>query len=242
MRLTLSTLIGMSLGVVATPTYRYPAPRAQYLDNACVPKNSRNIDAVCAAVPSPFPAWSQLPEQTTMPDPFLPLGYTTTSNAGNDSLAAFSQAVMSGKAKGRIQTPGEWSSCRQPEILKMLQEYQYGYYPDHSQENVTATRSGNTVNISVSAGGKTGKFAATLQLPTGANKTAPVPVVINIGGMDNQPYLSAGIAIVGFDYISVAADNNSKTGAFWSIYSGRDIGKLGPFVRRKRVIGQDGKH
>jgi hypothetical protein len=48
--------------------------------------------------------------------------------------------------------------------------------------------------------------------------------VIEIGGMDNTPYLQAGIAIVGFDYTTVAADSNAKTGAFWSIYNGRDIG------------------
>lgn len=101
----------------------------------------------------------------------------------------------------------------------------YGYYPDHSQETVKATRSGNTVNIEVTAGGKTGKFSATLALPS----TKPAPVVINIGGMSNQPYLQAGIAVVGFDYTSVAADSNSKTGAFWSIYNGKDIGTPLPY-------------
>jgi len=80
------------------------------------------------------------------------------------------------------------------------------------------------VNIEVTAGGKTGKFSATLSLPSGASASKPAPVVINIGGMSNQPYLQAGIAIVGFDYTRVAADSNSKTGAFWDVYKGRDIG------------------
>ncbi|KAL1867353.1 hypothetical protein VTK73DRAFT_4200 [Phialemonium thermophilum] len=133
---------------------------------------------------------------------------------------------MTGKGKNRIQTPEEWYQCRQPEILQMLQEYQYGYYPDHSQEKVEATRSGNTVNIAVTAGGKTGKFRATISLPSGASATKPAPVVINIGGMQNQPYLSAGIAIAQFDYTSVAADSNAKTGAFWDVYKGKDIGVL----------------
>lgn len=179
----------------------------------------------CATIPSPFPQWSQFPQQTTLPDPFLPLGFTTTDNAGSQSAAAFAQDVMTGKGKNRVQTPEEWYQCRQPEIVNMLQEYQYGYYPDHSQETVTATRSGNTVSISVTASGKTGKFSATVKLPTGASQSAPAPVVINIGGMQDQPYLQAGIAVVGFDYTSVAADSNSKTGAFWSIYNGRDIGE-----------------
>ncbi|KAI1169598.1 carbohydrate esterase family 15 protein [Nemania sp. FL0916] len=182
--------------------------------------------AACAPVPSPskYPTWSQLPLQTTVPDPFLPLAYTTTDNAAGS--ASFAQDVMTGKGKNRIQTPEEWLRCRQPEIVGLLQEYQYGYYPDHSLETVKATRSGNTVNIEVTAGGRTGKFSATLALPSGASASKPAPVVINIGGMNNQPYLQAGIAIVGFDYTRVAADSNAKTGAFWDVYNGRDIGVL----------------
>ncbi|KAI0109007.1 carbohydrate esterase family 15 protein [Nemania sp. FL0031] len=194
-----------------------------------VPNHQDNVEprqATCAPVPSAgkYPTWSQLPLQTTMPDPFLPLAYTTTDNAAGSS--SFAQDVMSGKGKNRIQTPEEWYQCRQPEIIQMLQEYQYGYYPDHSQETVKSTRSGNTVNIEVTAGGKTGKFSATLALPSGASSSKPAPVVINIGGMSNQPYLQAGIAIVGFDYTRVASDSNAKTGAFFDIYSGRDIGSL----------------
>ncbi len=89
---------------------------------------------------------------------------------------------------------------------------------------VLPTRSGTTVNVQVTAGGKTGKFRATLALPSGASATKKAPVVINIGGMQNAPYLSAGIAVVGFDYTSVAADSNTKSGAFWDVYKGRDIG------------------
>ncbi|KAI0975469.1 hypothetical protein F4678DRAFT_485101 [Xylaria arbuscula] len=197
---------------------------------AVVPSHTENIDtrqaAACAPVPSPskYPTWSQLPLQTTMPDPFLPLAYTTTDNANGSTT--FAQDVMSGKGKNRIQTAEEWYRCRQPEILQLLQEYQYGYYPDHSQETVKSSRSGNTVNIEVTAGGKTGKFSATLSLPSGASSSKPAPVVINIGGMSNQPYLAAGIAIVGFDYTRVASDSTAKTGAFFDVYGGRDIGSL----------------
>jgi len=182
--------------------------------------SARNTSEVqCVPIPSPFPTYSQLPDQPTMPDPFLPLKYTMTDSP-NFSL----QNVLTGKGEHRVQTAEEWYKCRQPEILQMLQEYQFGYYPDHSQETVTATRSGNTVNIQITAGGKTGKFKATMSLPTGASATKKAPVVINIGGMQNAPYLAAGIAVVGFDYTSVAADSNAKSGAFWDIYKGKDIG------------------
>jgi hypothetical protein len=194
---------------------------------AALPLESRqasgNGTIQCAPIPSPFPTWQQLPQQSSLPDPFLPLRYTTTDNAGGSST--FARDVMTGKGKNRVQTREEWYQCRQPEIVRMLQEYQYGYYPDHSQEKVEATRSGNTLNIAVTAGGKTGRFRATITLPSGASAAKPAPVVINIGGMQNQPYLSAGIAIAQFDYTSVAPDSNSKSGAFWSIYNGQDIGK-----------------
>lgn len=176
------------------------------------------LPCASAFAPSKYPTWQKLPTQTTLPDPFLPLSKTTT-DSGNTAAD-----VMSGRATGRISSPEEWYQCRQPEILNMLQEYQYGYYPDHAQETVKATRSGTTINIEVSAGGKTGKFKATLALPSGSSISAKAPVVINIGGMQNQPYLQAGIAVVGFDYTSVAADSNAKTGAFWDVYKGRDIG------------------
>lgn len=213
------TSISLSTGVLlaARGAYALPSPQA--------PSGNATAAITCATVPSPFPMWSDLPQQSTMPDPFLPLQYTTNNNEGSQSASAFAQAVMTGKGQGRVQTPEEWYQCRQPEIVKMLQEYQFGYYPDHSLEKVEATRSGNTINIAVTADGKTGKFKATLTLPSGASKDKPAPVVINIGGMQNQPYLSSGIAIVGFDYTSVAADSNSKTGAFWDIYKSRDIGE-----------------
>ncbi|KAK0732368.1 hypothetical protein B0T21DRAFT_412548 [Apiosordaria backusii] len=159
----------------------------------------------CAPLPSPFPTWQQLPLQSSLPDPFLPLKYTTTDNAAGSS--SFARDVMTGNAPNRIKSRAEWYECRQPEILQLLQEYQFGYYPDPAQEKVEATRSGTTLQITVTGPqNKRGSFRATIQLPSGASSSRPAPVVINIGGMQNQP--------------------NSKTGAFWSIYNGRDIGVL----------------
>ncbi|KAK4187917.1 hypothetical protein QBC35DRAFT_217567 [Podospora australis] len=179
----------------------------------------------CPPIPSPFPTWQQLPAQSSLPDPFLPLKYTTTDNASGSST--FARDVMTGKAPGRISSREAWYQCRQPEILQMLQEYQFGYYPDPSLEKVDATRSGNTLSITVTGpSNKKGSFKATITLPSGASTSKKAPVVINIGGMSNQPYLSAGIAIAQFDYTSVSPDSNSKTGAFWNIYNGRDIGVL----------------
>ncbi|KAF1835246.1 hypothetical protein BDW02DRAFT_638778 [Decorospora gaudefroyi] len=157
-------------------------------------------NVTCPATPDPMPRAAAFPSVRTMPDPFLYLD-----------------------GKSRVQSIDEWRRCRQPEILKLLQEYQYGYYPDHSQEKVSATRNGNSLTVTVAVGGKTASIAASLNLPGG---NGPFPVVISIGGMDTRSYTNAGIAVVTFDYYRVAADSNSKSGAFWTLYNGRDIGVL----------------
>jgi hypothetical protein len=157
------------------------------------------INIICPATPNPMPKAAGFPSVKTMPDPFLYLD-----------------------GKTRVQSEDEWLQCRQPEILKLLQEYQYGYYPDHKQETVSAMRSGNTLTVAVTTGGKTASIAASLNLPSGKG---PFPVVISIGGMDMKSYTNAGVAVVTFDYTRVAADNNSKSGSFWTLYSGRDVGR-----------------
>ncbi|KAJ4348027.1 uncharacterized protein N0V89_009399 [Didymosphaeria variabile] len=160
----------------------------------------RQENVTCPTTPNPMPKAADLPAVKTMPDPFL---------------------YLDGKTK--VKSKDEWYQCRQPEIMKLLQEYQYGYYPDHSQETVTATRSGTKLDVTIAAGGKSATISATLNLPSGSG---PFPVVIAIGGIDNNSYLKAGIAVVTFDYGKVAADSNSKTGSFWTLYNGKDIGVL----------------
>lgn len=176
--------------------------------------SAQNI--TCPATPSPWPSAASFSQLSTLPDPFTYLD-----------------------GKTRVKSVAEWYACRQPEIMRMVQQYQYGTYPDHSAETVTATKNGNSLSISVAAGGKTAQFSAQVNLPSGASSSNPAPVVMAIGGIDNNAYLKQGVAVVTFDYTSVAADSNSKTGAFWSLYNGRDIGsffqKL-PFYHKTRGL------
>ena len=162
----------------------------------------RQENVTCPTTPNPMPKAAQLPIVKTMPDPFLYLD-----------------------GKSRVKSKEEWYQCRQPEILKLLQEYQYGYYPDRSQETVTATRSGAKLDVKITSGEKSTTISATINLPSGSG---PFPVIIAIGGIDNNVYLKAGIAVVAFDYSKVAADSSTKTGSFWTLYSGRDIGARSP--------------
>ena len=169
--------------------------------HAHIISSTQAANITCAVTPSPLPKAASFPKMSTLPDPFTYLD-----------------------GKTRVASIDEWYQCRQPEIVKFLQEYQYGYYPDHSLEKVTATRSGNSVTINVAAGSKTSSFKATINLPSGSTSLAPAPVVIAIGGIDNNAYLKQGVAVVTFDYTTVSPDSNSKTGAFWALYNGRDIG------------------
>lgn len=188
------------IALLSLPATIYGAPAAGSMYARIfdlLPQRSGNI--TCPATPNPMPKAAAFPAVKTMPDPFLYLD-----------------------GKTRVQSKDEWYQCRQPEIMKLLQEYQYGYYPDHSQETVTATRSGTKLDVTIAAGGKSATISATLNLPSGSG---PFPVVIAIGGIDNKAYTGAGIAVVTFDYGKVAADSNSKTGSFWTLYNGKDIGQ-----------------
>ena len=191
MRTTSFALLALAVTSYAAPLENTEIERLLHL----LP---RQANVTCPATPNPMPKAAAFPSVETMLDPFLYLDDNT-----------------------RGQSKDEWIQCRQPEILKLLQEYQYGYYPDHSQEIVSSTRNGNTLTVTVTAAGKTASIAATLNLPNGSG---PFPVVISIGGMDNKAYTNAGIAVVTFDYTKVAADSNSKTGSFWTLYNGKDIG------------------
>ncbi|KAF2015351.1 carbohydrate esterase family 15 protein, partial [Aaosphaeria arxii CBS 175.79] len=193
MRFEIPTLIALA----ATSAHAFPTAPADILE--LLPRQGAG-NITCPATPNPMPKAADLPAVKTMPDPFLYLD-----------------------GKTRVQSKEEWLACRQPEIMKLLQEYQYGYYPDHSLETVTATRSGTKLDVTVAVGGKSATISATLNLPSGSGK---FPVVISIGGMDTKAYTAAGIAVVTFDYGKVAADSNSKSGSFWTLYSGKDIGVL----------------
>ncbi|KAL5498115.1 hypothetical protein ACEPAH_2245 [Sanghuangporus vaninii] len=154
-------------------------------------------------LPRRLPAPTDLPIVESLPDPFK----------------FFNDAPL--------RSPEEWA-CRRAELMTLMQEYMYGYYPDHSLERIHATRNGNSINITVSVGRRTSTFSATITLPTSVNasRKAPVPVVINTDPVNNTVFLGSGIALASFNVGDVAADSVNASGAFWDLYSGRDIGVI----------------
>lgn len=153
----------------------------------------------CPTLPSPLPSASALPIIPDLPNPWQ---------------------FFDGSP---VKSTEDWA-CRKAELKILVQEYLYGYYPDHSKEVVTSTRVGDTVFVKVTAGGKSGTFNATLTFPNNTSRGHPVPVMIDTGGVDTNVFLGSGVALATFNPSDVAADSTTPGGAFWDIYSGRDIG------------------
>ncbi|EJD04751.1 uncharacterized protein FOMMEDRAFT_187173 [Fomitiporia mediterranea MF3/22] len=157
----------------------------------------------CSSLPNPLPFPTDLPIIEALPNPF--------KFFNNES----------------VRSPEDWE-CRRAELKTLVQEYMYGYYPNHSLEHVTATRNGSQITINISVGENSTSFGATLSMPTSVNATpkAPVPVVISTDPVNNTVFLGSGIALATFSVNDVAADNIVPGGAFWDLYSGRDIGVI----------------
>lgn len=156
--------------------------------------------AACRALPNPLPPALSYPDIEDLPNPWQCFDGTPLKSAA------------------------DWPS-RKAQIMTLVQENFYGYYPDHKLERVHATRSGNSINITVEALGKTTSFNATLDLPSGASPRRRVPVVISAGALDNSVFLGSGVGLVFYDTNLVAADSPVPGGAFWDLYAGRDIGE-----------------
>ncbi|KAI0656205.1 hypothetical protein C8Q70DRAFT_1012670 [Cubamyces menziesii] len=102
--------------------------------------------------------------------------------------------------------------CRREELMVLVQQYVYGFYPDHSREQVHA-------------------FNADVLFPPEMGRGERVPVVITTGPTDLVPanttsFLESGVAVAQFDVNTVANDSYTRIGAFWDLYSDRDIGVM----------------
>ena len=192
----------------------------------------------CAPALQSFPTWDKWPKQSSLPDPFLPPSYMTLDNAESNP-DNFTQNIMNGRGPKRVTTREEWYQCQQPQLIQLLQEYLYGNYPDHSQETVEVLRYGNTMTINVTAGGKTGSFSARLSIPSSSSRKGPFPAMIFMGAPNygrEGYYTSNGYILAEIIAEEIASEMN-KTGAFWDIYGGRDIGaSRGPPNARRRGI------
>ncbi len=106
----------------------------------------------------------------------------------------------------------DWN-CRREEINKAMQAYIYGENP--APEKVEANYSGNTLEITVSYGGKSISFDLDI---SGGDPQNPKPLLLKYGGFGSLPGLPNGIVSATMPINDIAADATSSSGLFYNLY------------------------
>jgi len=138
-----------------------------------------------------LPAFADLQNLATLPDPFLGLNGE------------------------RITTRAEWR-CRREEIRKVAERFVYGEKPAKPQ-TVSGTVTNTAITVNVQGPGGNATFGATVRLPPGA--TGPVPAVIGYGGSNfADAIVQEGVAFITYNVDAVGDEttNNPKRGAFYT--------------------------
>ena len=122
-----------------------------------------------------------------------------------------------------VTTAAEWT-CRQEEILNIFEQYELGELPP-PPDTLTASLSGTTLSISVTAAGRSASFTATIRRGSGSG---PSPAIIAMGNalvpFDNR------ISLITFNNGAFAAQNGGGSrgqGIFYNLFgSGHSAGAL----------------
>lgn len=153
----------------------------------------------------PMPSYASLPANSFLPDPFTFLNGTP------------------------VRTKADWT-CRRAEIATLAQEFEYGYKQNTPYSATSATRTGNTLVVTVTDNGKTISFNASITYPT--TGVAPYPAMIGVGGssLNNSALSSLGVAVINFPNSEIAQQTNQSSrgvGKFYDMYgSGHSAGAL----------------
>lgn len=140
---------------------------------------------------------------------------------------------------GEVKTPEDWERRRE-ELLALYSEYMYGYMPDRAREAVTWTAEaapdldGTLLTVTVEAEGRSTSFSVLAGIPAGEKPAGGFPFYMEYwpwhyqnwftkewvsGFSDNCRYaMSRGYAGIQYDCGQVAQDNQTFTGAFYTLY------------------------
>jgi len=160
-------------------------------------------DGACTAPPTP--PFSSLPTDPFLPDPFTFFDGTP------------------------VRTQAQWT-CRRAEIASLAQQFEYGDKPATPASATTATFSGNTLAVTVTANGRTISFNASITYPS--TGSAPFPAVIGVGGssLNNSALAGLGVAVINFPNNEIAQQNNQSSrgvGKFYDMFgSGHSAGAM----------------
>jgi len=170
-----------------TPPEEPPPPATTFVEDT-------GVDCAVPALPN-----GNLPNNTSLPDPFLGLNGE------------------------RITQKAQWS-CRRQEIKRTAERFIYGEKPPRP-ESVSGSVSADSITVNVSHQGRSTSFTVSVDMPTnGAN--GPVPALVSVGNgffgfSHNNLVRDTGVAVINYDPYAVGSEataRNNKTGAFYDIY------------------------
>lgn len=126
----------------------------------------------------------------------------------------------------KVLTKEDWY-LRAEELSKLYQYYMYGALPDTSDEKVSYSIEESVLNITVEKGDKKVTFPVPFSIPD-KNKVpmrkGGYPVLIAYLWLTQTKYANDhGYAVMTLNTEPIAADNTSRTGAFYELYPYGDI-------------------
>ena len=120
-----------------------------------------------------------------------------------------------------VNLPEDWEA-RKEELLDLYQYYMYGVIRDGEGETLACSQNDSGATITVTRDGNSGSFSFTVSTPDPEKVPMPEngwPVIIAMGWFFQTEYANdRGYAVITYDYNKVAADNTTRTGAFYDIY------------------------
>ncbi len=179
--------------------------------------------------PSPSPEEPSVPESS--PSPMIPeTDFSSLSAPGEIEADASLPDLFTLLSGEKVETEFDYQA-RLQELRDLYQYYMYGFMPDTSGEEVSYTLDGTSLTISVTKDGKTASFDALVALPD-ASVSKPeggYPVIMGLSGAwgggeighafaDVQYANEQGYAVISYNAGQIAADDSSRTGAFYELY------------------------
>lgn len=120
-----------------------------------------------------------------------------------------------------VNLPDDWKK-RKEELSDLYQKNMYGVLRDGANETLLCTHNGNTATVTVKNDNHTGSFSFTVSTPDPAKVPMPEngwPVLMAMGWFFQTEYANnRGYAVIVYNHNDVAADNATRTGAFYDVY------------------------
>jgi hypothetical protein len=169
-----------------------------------------NVENTGASYPAPpLPTLANCPTIPLLPDPFA-----------------------WGDGSGRSTAFSDWSHHR-AEFKAYIENYEIGPKPAVDASQLTASYSGNTLTINITANGQSMTMTCAVSIPSGA--TPPYPVCIGMnssyGSITSSLFTSRGIVGITFSHNQVTTYNSpSNSDPFYRLYPSLNIDNTGQYV------------